>query len=546
LTFALRTVAGPLTLRNVLLNLRSAAGRRGRADGCYNSAVSWRTVAIALLSAIGAGCAPAPVADHDSGGVGVDSSVSDAQVSDRPDRDASAGTDAAGDDRATSADAALSDRAADAAIDGSSAIDAAGADAGRPRHGSVQLDGHALRDDDGAFHALGTTLMWAAWGYKFDRSRLERTLQLIADSGFDYIRALGVVGDPINPDFWDGREIDWHWSDYDAVITGVTDLAYDSYGLRVQWTLIGDGQVNIPLEADRYALVDRFVAMSVGRVHKIILFEIANEAWANGFAGDTGNDQLRALTQYLRDRTSVLVAASAPSDRSCVGYAYVYSGDIADIATIHFPRDTNPPEGGWLAVRQPWSLLACSGLPVASNNEPIGPGSTVTTEDDPARLVAAAIVSYVAGLPFHVLHTRAGVRGDVEWSAMAGVGSFGQLDALVPADLPNWQRSEVRDLDAPLKVYASDASGSYPSTLWPELVSPQSGVTEGYAAISGNRFFVLLLGVLDHVVIEARRNLDLQVHDPMTGTLLAEQALDTGQQSTLSGASWFIVSGAFR
>src|SRR5207245_789688 len=125
----------------------------------------------------------------------------------------------------------------------------------------------------------------------------------LAEHGFDYFRALGVVGDPFQPDSWDGREIDWRWPDYDEVIAGLTDLAYDVYGLRVEWTLFGDGQLNIPDEADRYRLVDRFVAMAHGREHKIMHFELANEYWQNGFSGDAGLAQLRALTQYLRERT---------------------------------------------------------------------------------------------------------------------------------------------------------------------------------------------------------------------------------------------------
>ena len=37
-------------------------------------------------------------------------------------------------------------------------------------------------------------LFWGAWGYKFDRERLERNLQVLSDAGVDYIRVLGSVG----------------------------------------------------------------------------------------------------------------------------------------------------------------------------------------------------------------------------------------------------------------------------------------------------------------------------------------------------------------
>src|SRR5262245_42795878 len=63
------------------------------------------------------------------------------------------------------------------------------------RTGLVQLDGNSLVDDGGKFNALGATMMWAAWGYKFDRARLEQNLAFLSEHGFHYIRALGVVGD---------------------------------------------------------------------------------------------------------------------------------------------------------------------------------------------------------------------------------------------------------------------------------------------------------------------------------------------------------------
>jgi hypothetical protein len=180
------------------------------------------------------------------------------------------------------------------------------------RSGLVRLSGNSLEDDQGKFNALGTTVMWAGWAYDNDRLKLERTLDFLSQNGFDFIRVLGVVGDPGGLDFWDGREIRWTDPGYRQMIAGLTDLAFDRYGLRVEWTLIGDGQVAIPSASDRTTLCDWFLHMSRGREEKIILFEIANEAWQNGFPGDSGNDELRALSRYMKDRTDILVAASAP------------------------------------------------------------------------------------------------------------------------------------------------------------------------------------------------------------------------------------------
>jgi hypothetical protein len=180
------------------------------------------------------------------------------------------------------------------------------------RTGRVRVEGSSFADDGGRFNALGATYMSALWQYQNDRPRLEKTLAELKANGVDYIRALGVVGDVNAPDYWDGRELDWRAPGYKKAVAGLTDLAYDTFGLRVEWTLIGDGQKNIPHERDRFALVDTFAEMARGREEKIMYFEVANEAWQNGFSGDAGAEQLRRLTKALNDKTDVLVASSAP------------------------------------------------------------------------------------------------------------------------------------------------------------------------------------------------------------------------------------------
>jgi hypothetical protein len=448
-----------------------------------------------------------------------------------------------------SSDAAEADTAVGDSVvtDEGTSLDTAVADAptmetGPLRRGSVRLDGRVLRDDGGPFLGLGTTMMWAAWAYKNDRPKLEAALSLLSKNGFNYIRALGVVGDYTAPDGWDGREIDWHWPDYADVIAGLTDLAFDKYALRVEWTLIGDGQKNIPDEADRKKLVDTFIAMSKGREHKIMHFEIANEAWQNGFSGDTGLAQLRALSSDMKGKTEILVAASAPDGQTCGDWQRMYNGGIADLATIHFDRDISTVEGGWRPVRMPWELGNCMGMPVGSNNEPIGPGSSVASENEPVRLVAAAITTWVAQLPFYVLHTRAGVRGDVDFATMPGIDAFVGLMSRVPADLPGWERKNMQWADAPFVFYADDQADK----TWPEVAGATSGVIRAYGAVKGDEFFVFPIGIKSSVTIAPRKNLDFEVIDPMNGKSIGKQTLDAGKKVSISGGEALILRGRYR
>lgn len=200
----------------------------------------------------------------------------------------------------------------------------------KPPPGPVRAEGHAVADAGGPFNTLGATLFWGGWGYKFDRARLERNLATLSGAGVDYVRVLGSVGGA----GWEDREIDPRWSDYDAVIGGMTDLAYDRYGIRVQWTLFG-GSPATPAGSSRDALVDRFAKLARGREHKIFAFEIANEARSNGFPGPDWLAELRSLGKRLNDQTSVLVTLRAPGAGAACD---TYADAGADAATIHYER----------------------------------------------------------------------------------------------------------------------------------------------------------------------------------------------------------------
>jgi hypothetical protein len=415
------------------------------------------------------------------------------------------------------------------------------------RSGRVRLQGNALVDDQGAFNALGATLFWGLWGYMHDRPKLERALDYLSQQGFDYVRCLGVVGDPAGPDSWDGREIAWRAAGYQQAIAGLTDLAFDRYGLRLEWTLIGDGQVSIPDRNDRFTLADWFLAMSRGREEKIMHFEVANEYWQNGFAGQAGEDQLRELTRYLNDRTDVLVAASAAGGADV---ERVYAGGIADLCTQHFDRDIQTTEREWRPVRQPWEHQFLRDVPVGSNNEPIGPGSSVNTDRDPMRLVMGAVISHVCGLPLHVFHSGAGVRGrpqDGELWDMPGTNQVAAMKAYVPGDLGNWSRQNAHWATAPFRPFARDAAGNlHADLMWPDLGGGAEGAVRVYGAIKGDQFFVAPIGVQGRLLLEPRRAVELDVLEPLTGGVLQHLVLDAGERFELSGGTAFILKGRFR
>lgn len=399
-----------------------------------------------------------------------------------------------------------------------------------PRHGIVRLDGRAVRDDGGVFNPLGATLFWLAWGYKFDRPRLEANLQALRDAGVDYVRALGDVGPGSG---WGDREVNPGWPDYASVLSGATDLAYDRYGLRVQWTIFG-GVDHLTTADARRALVDRFADLARHRAPKIFAFEIANEGWKNGFADAAGTSELRALGQRLAAATDVMVALSAPpGDLSAL--CDLYGGAGVDIVTVHYDRNRRGALGVWGPVAQPVGRhppAPCARpLPVGVlNNEPIGPGSSNEEDGDPLRLALAYVTTFIGGNAAYVLHAAPGVRGGGEGDRVLGRAAdftaLPEFDALrralasarqyTPPGLANWQ--PVRG--------AVELAGM-------EEAMARGELQRGVLVADGARRFGVLLGLRREIELRARVALEVEVLDPATGTVLTRAALAPDQALTV-------------
>ncbi len=254
----------------------------------------------------------------------------------------------------------------------------------------VRLNGNSFCDQGGPFLGLGASYFQALRRARYDRARLHSDLAFLASRGFNYVRILSMVS-------WEGLEIApvtftnragqvvQGWPDYWQQFRDLLDVAAQ-HGLRVEVTIFAGAQHVMPAKSTRQAHLDGILANIAGREHQILHLEVANEAWQNGFPGPQGVADLRAFTQYLTDRTAVPVAITSPADTSDQGIISLYRGSAADLATVHFSRNSRTAEGGWLPVRAAYRAAHLPGVPPVSSNEPIGPGSSVSSENDPVKL----------------------------------------------------------------------------------------------------------------------------------------------------------------
>jgi len=332
--------------------------------------------------------------------------------------------------------------------------------------GRVRAEGKAFADDGGPFLALGASLFWALWGEAHDAERLDRNLSWLADRDFDYVRILGMVGS----ETWQDRRIDPRAPDYWAVVDGFMDRLA-RHGLRAEVTVFADAEIMMPDEGERAEFAEAWARYADSRADQVLFIETANEYAQNGFEAA----EVRDLAGRMNALTDVLVAASTPrapwpvdaADRDAMlAWRTLYGGPQADVVTYHFNRAPGP-DGAWRQVALPWRLQFTGvDLPLVwANNEPIGPQSSVVSDDDPVRLAMGAAVTWVSGLAAYTLHTGAGVRGggraDLDRGRVANLWETPRIDEIagmlaavrraLPADLPNWERVGPGDRQHPCR-----------------------------------------------------------------------------------------------
>ena len=412
-----------------------------------------------------------------------------------------------------------------------------------PTTSTVYLSNRSLTDNDGPFLGLGVTYMQALRRCKYDLARLNSDLAFLSSRGFNYIRVLSMVG---WNSYWDGDEIApisftndsgkpvAAWTDYWQQLRDLIDIAYDQHGLRTQITIFADAQL-MPNKADRIAHMQTLLDNLAGRENKVILLEVANEGWQNGFPDAQGIADLREFGQYLSDRTQILIALSASQGQTNASLTQLYSGSAADIATEHFSRNIATSEGGWLPVRDCWRVASATGVPPCSSNEPIGPGSSVNSENDPIKLVSAAAFAWTSGLPMYVYHTSAGVKGLETFESMPGVSSFTHLAQILPSDLAGWTRNDGVESSAPFTALCAGQANKY----WTDVSGATDGCHRNIGASNGSDFVCYPQGILSGgLTLEARRKVTFKVYNPLTGAVVMPTTTKTpGQRFTLAQGS---------
>lgn len=410
-----------------------------------------------------------------------------------------------------------------------------------PSHGRVRLEGKAFADDRGQFNPLGVSLFWALWGEAHDPDRLEANLQHLQDFGVDYVRILGMVG----TETWADRRIDPHAPEYWATVDALLERLA-RHELRAQVTVFADAQVMMPDRSARPAFVDAWASKAEQQPDRFFAFEVANEHWQNGVE-DLG--ELRALGDRLRSRTAVPVALSAPQEHAV---ADVYR-DWPGFATMHYDRDISRADGFFRPVRQPWGwpgeYFPAGGQPaVVSNNEPIGPHSSVAADDSPTRIALAYVTTFVAGNSAYVYHPGAGIRGGGQNDRERGrLPNLYDYDHNIILGLATWRR------ELPAGMANCERRNSQWTSPLPEFpfdgfqhADDRGDLVQAYATTCGDDITVAVLGVRRSFTVTSRWHMDVTVRHPITAEVVEGVLLEPGQQWTPPVLEGYVIRGRRR
>ena len=243
-------------------------------------------------------------------------------------------------------------------------------------------------DARGPFNALGISFFWLLWGMRHDRERTLRNLD--ACQGADVLRIFCCVGQP--GDSWGDRIIDPTWPDFQDVLAASLD-AMNARGMRALVTIFADVTQYLPDEGSRAAHVERVCDVLNEHPERVYNVGISNEG-----IGFPDHAEILRHVARVQEQTPFLVSSVCSIEDA-----------PATVYAARTERKTTGDGGMWEHTEQPYDLRETP--LIASDEEPIGPQSSVAEDDDPLRNTTHAACAWLMRAPLYVFHCGAGIRG---------------------------------------------------------------------------------------------------------------------------------------
>jgi len=357
-----------------------------------------------------------------------------------------------------------------------------------------------------------------------------RLLDAIATEGYQYARVLFAVGwypywqdhevAPIDFTTQDGRAIQ-RWADYEAQVVSLGQ-EFNAVGLQL-FVSAGDLQMfNGDLDATAQW------ARRVGELLNIsgvrVAFMDVNEAWQNWTTNSepTPDEVYQYAVQPFEQGYGhpLISLRSAPYSGDELDGLNLWAGDVIQ---KHGHRG-NYPQDHVTPVRHARGIYYTGEGPIPDKragmeSEPVGPGASVNTLDDPEALSLLAAANFMGGFAY-VFHSGSGVRHWINSTSIDQEPGFSGV-ARVYSYLPT-------DLQSAYTVIVHGGLSESPLTDGEGF--PGENRVDSVLTSDGSRFVTMVYGENGYTLLKARVGVQFEIITPHTGeshpfTLNAEETL---------------------
>lgn len=371
------------------------------------------------------------------------------------------------------------------------------------RGGLVTAEHKAVRDDGGLWHPLGITNFCAFHHAEFHPDTYGRNLDLLGENGFDFQRALGIIDFTAAP-------VDSSRANYEQIVAYAMDEAWKRK-VRTEVTVVGGWHGRDYNETAR-----KIAAVVANRPHALMFADGFNE-WDVNQQVPTLEDVMafgRLLKTLMPKHLTALGSFEPDGSSEPLRRATVQTG--MPFLVDHHQRDGG--NLGWNNV----SVFDGPYYPVANNDqEPSGPGSSVTSTTQPIQLAMARATSALGGWSAYTFHLSDGIDGTDRFDARSGrqfhayfgnvpewaawMAALHAVGPLLPPGVQNWTKCGGQ---AWLRTTGDFRSGQIASSF--AAVEPGTG-----------RYCMTVNGVRGQVQLRAPLAMQLEAVDPVNGTRVA-------------------------
>jgi len=287
----------------------------------------------------------------------------------------------------------------------------------------------AVGDDRGPQLYVGLSRFYHVWAAGVDLGRVEREDEQDALAGMDFKRVLLQVGSLDPSDYWAGRVADQNSPTHERDVVNVLESAR-RHGIRMLASIIGKGN-GMDRQNNRRPYVRRMAQILRDYPDVVLVAQVMNEPYAMGYVSPA---ELLELEHIINQEAPALITSTGAHGFEDEGAGFDARA-WGRVGSPHPDRDQSKSEMQDRPWRQPWDW-GLQGQPW-ENDEPVGPGASVSQERRPTVLRSHAAVTFAAGGFGYCYHADEGIRGNGDVTQAPGYREVTAAKRFLPGDLPN-------------------------------------------------------------------------------------------------------------